>query len=74
MLKLTIIIYADNSQLYLHCLAIDQSTDALRLAECDSKSGEMDQIKSAETEFRQGSILVARIQSDPATDDDQHKP
>ena len=26
--------YADNSQLYLHCLATDQSTAALRLAEC----------------------------------------
>ena len=36
-LKLTTIIYADNSQLYLHCLAIDQSTDALRLAECIEK-------------------------------------
>ena len=26
--------YADDSQLYLHCLAVDQSTVALRLAEC----------------------------------------
>ena len=26
--------YADDSQLYLHCLATDQSTAALRLAEC----------------------------------------
>ena len=26
--------YADDSQLYLHCLAADQSTAALRLAEC----------------------------------------
>ena len=26
--------YADDSQLHLHCLAVDQSTAALRLAEC----------------------------------------
>ena len=26
--------YADDSQLYLHCLATDQSTAALRLTEC----------------------------------------
>ena len=26
--------YADDSQLFLHCLAVDQSTAALRLAEC----------------------------------------
>ena len=30
--------YADDSQLYLHCLAVDQTTAALRLAECIKES------------------------------------
>ena len=63
--------YANDSQLYIHCLAVDQRSAALRLAESKEPRRGLDEVESAEAELRQDSIHVFCIQT--AVGEDRHK-
>ena len=63
--------YADDSQLYLHCLAVDQQSAALKIGWVHRKSRGLNEVESAEAELRQDSIHVAWIQT--AVGEDRHK-